>query len=551
MGSFSITSDTADDARGGQISVNSGVKLDHEAESSYMVTVTATDPDNLSASIDVTISVTDVDEAPVVSGDAKKDYAENGTGAVATFTADDPEDRKVYWSVHPAGTEADLNNDGDVLDPGEGMDDNPSADAAHFSINADGVLTFNIPPDHESPHVDGGSNVYNIVVVASDDAPGADDTNNPTQMGYKKVVVTVTDEDERGMVTLSSRQPQVGVALTATLNAPEQSTTDIDITWMWEKSTNRSSGWSAIDQGADEQAYTPVDTTNRNYLRVTATYDDADGEERTAQAVTAMSVRTAPAITDADASFPSGPNANDRNVDENSSAGANVGKPVAASDTQDDVLTYSLTGANTGGFEIDSETGQITVGPRTMLNHEETSSYNDVTVTVTEASGDPTAIEVTIMVNDVNEAPMVTGGVTALKLVEYDADTDVDGAVAEATRAKMVSTYMALDPEEDTATWTLEGTDRDLFDITTVGALTFDDAPSYEAPADAGKDNTYNVTVVATDVGTGKGEKMTAKRRSGHHGHRRGGGWDSYPVCAGAEDRSSADGQKSPTLTKM
>ena len=357
------------------------------------------------------------------------------------------------------------------------------------------------------------------MVVASDDAPGADDTTgdgsdddevNPTQKGYKKVVVTVTDEDERGMVTLSSRQPQVGVALTATLNAPEQSTTDTDITWKWEKSQDMAD-WAPVDGAPTAvNSYSVGGTTEDNYLRVTATYDDADGEERTAQAVTAMSVRTAPTTTDADASFPDG--SDERSVDENSSAGANVGKPVAASDTQDDVLTYSLTGTNIGGFEIDSETGQITVGPRTMLNHEATPSYTDVTVTVTETSGDPTPINVTIMVNDVNEASMVTGGVTALKLAEYDADTDA-GADAEEARAKTVSTYIASDPEEGTTlTWTLEGTDRDLFDITTDGALTFDDAPSYEAPADAGKDNTYNVTVVATDVGTGKGEKMTAKR---------------------------------------
>ena len=32
------------------------------------------------------------------------------------------------------------------------------------------------------------------------------------------------------------------------------------------------------------------------------------------------------------------------------------------------------------------------------------------------------------------------------------------------------------------------------------GALTFKEAPNYEMPADAGRDNVYNVTVVATDA---------------------------------------------------
>ena len=35
--------------------------------------------------------VTDLDEAPDVTGDEMRDYPENGTGPVATYTATDPE----------------------------------------------------------------------------------------------------------------------------------------------------------------------------------------------------------------------------------------------------------------------------------------------------------------------------------------------------------------------------------------------------------------------------------------------------------------------------
>ena len=87
-----------------------------------------------------------------------------------------------------------------------------------------------------------------------------------------------------------------------------------------------------------------------------------------------------------------------------------------------DVLTYSLSGDDDdvpGGFEIDPATGQITVGPRTVLDAEATGgeSYT-VTVTVTEAGGRATPSTppaVTITVNDVNEAPMVTMGLTMLE----------------------------------------------------------------------------------------------------------------------------------------
>ena len=158
---------------------------------------------------------------PEVSGNAAIDYAENGRGSVAAFTATDPEGRMIHWSL--------LATPGDAMVDGAQVEQEDIADFGDFSISAGGALTFNISPDHESPADDGGNNEYNIVVVASDDAPGAGGT-----MGYKKVVVTVTDVTERGMVSLTSLQPQVDVELTASLIDPE--VTDVQIsaaTWKW------------------------------------------------------------------------------------------------------------------------------------------------------------------------------------------------------------------------------------------------------------------------------------------------------------------------------
>ena len=63
-------------------------------------------------------------------------------------------------------------------------------------------------------------NVYKVVVVASDDAPGAaldSEGNDSRGKAYHKVTVTVTDVDEDGSISFSAQQPQVGVAFTATL----------------------------------------------------------------------------------------------------------------------------------------------------------------------------------------------------------------------------------------------------------------------------------------------------------------------------------------------
>ena len=90
-----------------------------------------------------------------------------------------------------------------------------------------------------------------------------------------------------------------------------------------------------------------------------------------------------------------------REVKENSPEGAEVGSPVAATDADDDTLTYTLGGQDAGLFDIDGNTGQIRVGPGTALDYETTASYS-VEVTATDPSGASDTITVTIMVTDVD-----------------------------------------------------------------------------------------------------------------------------------------------------
>ena len=86
--------------------MKTGTKLNHEAKATYMVTVTATDPGGLSDSVDVTIKVTDEDEAPeitagglVISGMARVDYAEDRRDAVATYRASGPDADMATWTL--------------------------------------------------------------------------------------------------------------------------------------------------------------------------------------------------------------------------------------------------------------------------------------------------------------------------------------------------------------------------------------------------------------------------------------------------------------------
>ena len=113
--------------------------LDREKRTSYTVTVTATDPSRTRATIHVTITIEDVNEPPTLSGDTVVSVAAYSTGAVATYTAIDPERAQLIWSL--GGT-----------------------DRGAFEIS-DGVVRFLAPPDFESPANVAGVNTYELTVV--------------------------------------------------------------------------------------------------------------------------------------------------------------------------------------------------------------------------------------------------------------------------------------------------------------------------------------------------------------------------------------------------
>ena len=179
---------------------------------------------NDSASIPVTIHVTDVDEGPMITGPTTTvDHAENDGGAVTTLSAMDPEGvtPPMVWSLVTDARVSDDINDGDI------------EDAAHFEISeAGGVLTFAIGDDDDPPNFEdasdaGMNNEYKVVVQASDGG-------KTDKLSYFKVVVRVTDEEELGKITWTVdpdgagteaaqtlRQFQNGATLTASVTDPD------------------------------------------------------------------------------------------------------------------------------------------------------------------------------------------------------------------------------------------------------------------------------------------------------------------------------------------
>ena len=470
------------DGASGQLRTKSGVTYDHDTKSSYTVTVTATDTDG-SIVTTVNIAVENINEPPAINGPAAVDFAEGGTGSVATFSLTDQDGDTVSWEAL-TGTDHD-----------------------DFSFN-NGVLTFVTTPNFEAP-TDAAppSNEYSVRLRASD---GSNTTMHD-------VTVTVTNEEEPGMLGLSSEQPLIGTVLTATLTDPDGVLSE---SWSWERSPNQSS-WSAIT-GQTTSSYTPVAADEDRYLRVTVEYTDGHGSGKRKQEATDERVQTPPVVNDPPL-FPDTSTA--RSVPENSGTGAEVGSPVTATDT--DRLGYTLTGGDTDRFTIDGPTGQIRVGRDTLLDFESGVSYS-VTVTATDPSAATDSISVAITVTNVNEAPAAQPDTSTtdedravtIDVLDNDSDPENDDLTVSlrnrprngsaTVEADGTITYTPNADNHDDDTFSYRATDIGrLYDEATVTVIIdpVNDAPTFTAPAttrsvsesaNPGKD--VGAPVTATDV---------------------------------------------------
>ena len=113
-----------------------------------------------------------------------------------------------------------------------------------------------------------------------------------------------------------------------------------------------------------------------------------------------------------------------REVAENTSAGTNLGPPIAANDPGD-VLTYSLdAGADAMAFGIVRSSGQLQT--KEDLDFETKPEYG-VTVRATDPFGSPVTSIVTITVTDVNEDPILTAEAASIDVAENGTHLDDDG----------------------------------------------------------------------------------------------------------------------------
>ena len=407
------------------------------------------------------------------------EYAEGGDGAVATFKAEDPdEDDTVTWTLS-----------GD--------------DAEQFmEIMDDGMLKFISPPDFENPTDSDVDNVYELAVTATDEEDESDSLD---------VVVEVTNEDEAGEViwtvdhdgdgsadTPTLMQFQVGAYLEAIVEDGDAPLGDKDVSsetnvgWQWYQSPGKTAMRTPIS-GATDPVYNVVAADVGKYLHVKATYILTGPAAETADRTSDYQVLAVDANVDA----PSFAQANVKRTVKEGDKGMAVGAPVTAMGGHGR-LNYALSGTDSDQFDIDQKTGQI----KTMvdLDYEVLAGESgncaarnkcEVTVTATDSAGadsDPAAT-VTITLVDVDNKPTFTDGEKTVFVEENET---------------LVSTiaYAATDPEGTRINLALLGYDGRMFELDSVGVLSFKEAPNYEMPTDRGRDNVYDVTVRANVDGS-------------------------------------------------
>ncbi len=464
-----------------------------EADNSeYVLRLRVSDPSTASATVNLIVRVTNVNEPPAFGEDVPTllKVVENVDPPVITFGDNDSPVTATTFAV----------TDQDV----------PSPPVARYSVTGDDrevlqfvsrVLTFKA--DHEPDFEEQGS--YSITITATSGGRSAS----------LDVTIEVVDTEDPGEVFLSQRQPQVGIEVHATPSDPDGG---MRISrWVWEQSAeitvdedgNPSAecredpdmpgivvvgGWDAIGE-ASKAAYTPKPADVGRCLRARVIYTD-NRENPTDQDDEAIGVmeapvqssrlaNAAPRFVDQDLNSPGDQSdRTSRKIEENEDPEQSIGSPVSAFDDDDKLLIYTLSGEDAALFSISRNDGQLKT--KASLNFEARNRYS-VVVTATDPSGASDSIQVTINVIDVHDPVRITG-VSSVRYVENGTEP--------------VASYTAFDEGDHVIRWSVSGRDDDLFTIND-GVLAFREPPNYEDPQSAvdsallSSRNVYRVTVDA------------------------------------------------------
>ena len=462
---------------------------DTGANNVYDVTVRVRDGGGLSDTIPVTVTVTNVNEEPVITTTdttVQKDENETHVILVSAMDVDMPD--TLNWSVE--------------------TDD----DGGKFEINQTTggftTVSFENAPDFEDP-TDVGSGAMNntyVVTVKVTDAGGLSDTHT--------VTVTVTDVNETPTIsfpissTITEDENTATTEIIATYVATDPDATTGTMSWDLQGNdagdftiTSTVNGTANLYFAASPNFEGPADTGANNVYDVTVRVRDNGSprlQDTQGVAITVRDVNEAPVVRGDPL-----PRFDEIEYDA-ISADLTISTFTYTDEDRNpaDTITWRLSGADATHFNIGSSSGVLSFSIRPDFeNPVNADSDNEYVIEVQadDGQGGVGTTPVVVTVTNVDETPEITttaASHTAPSFVEIEYDAD-DAATADL----VVADYDGRDEEGQTITWSKTGTDAGDFTIDgTTGVLSFAQRPNFEIPVDAGTDNVYNITVRARDT---------------------------------------------------
>ena len=432
---------------------------DSDGDNVYQLSFEVSDSVN-TLSQALSIDVTDLDEFDVIAPEdddsAANEIAENSAantlvGITASASDADGTNNTITYSF------ADGANSSGLFDI--------DANTGVVSYNGSGGL------DYES-----GSTSYSLDIYAhSSDGSSASasfpvnitDVNEAPVFASTSGSASAVENSTEVFYTASASDEDAGASITYSLASGGADNDLFDM--------DAASGGLSFKAAPDYETF--LDSDNDGVYQVTISA--SDGSLSTGNdlelAVSVSNVNEAPTITSATSA----------SIPENTTTTIYT---ASATDPENDTLTYALSGTDKDEFIIDSSSGAISFA-NTPDHETPTDANNDndyqIILEVSDDNGNSASQELTITVTDGNEIPTITSA-TSASILENTSGT--------------IYTASATDPEDDTLTYALSGTDQDDFSIdSSSGAISFAATPNYETPTDADTNNVYQVTLEVSD----------------------------------------------------
>ncbi len=407
---------------------------DFETKASYSINVVAMDRAGLTVEKAVTLAVNNVNEAPIITSGGAGALVENAAaGAVVYRVANSDSDANDSVSYSLSG-----------------------ADAVAFSIDSLGVVRLNAAADYAV------KTSYSINVVTTDRA--ALSSTKPVivaviPVGYVNSTPAITSGDAGAVAE--------NAPLSTVLYSVAISDADANDSVSYSLSGPDAGAFTIDSAGAVRLVGAADFETKASYSINVVAMDRAGLTVEKAVTLAVNNVNEAPIITSGGAGA----------LVENAAAGAVVYRVANSDSDANDSVSYSLSGADAGAFTIDSAGAVRLVG---AADFETKASYS-INVVAMDRAGLTVEKAVTLAVNNVNEAPIITsGGAGAL----------VENAAAGAVVYRVANSDSDAN---DSVSYSLSGADAVAFSIDSDGAVRMVAAADFEARV------SYSINVLAMD----------------------------------------------------